>query len=126
MQVKRSAIEDAPAREQPVPVVDVAANERQALGDVHEALGEPHAHHAGLEEPSVHQEMKAARSGKEELSERPTEEMDRLAEQAEEDVAPLMEEEIHPVEKMVLVREDEPGHVEEGREEEESLREHVL
>lgn len=125
--------EHSPSRQEPVPIVNMPSYERQALSNgiseiarrIHQALGEPDAHQRCLKELSLLEEMNAAGDGEEELPDRAAKEMERGAEQGEEDMASFVEQEVYAIEKMVLVVEDEPEDIEGDRDKEEAFRKHV-
>jgi hypothetical protein len=132
---ERLAVREEPGmREDPVPVVDVSAHERQGLRarvaqigrDVHQTLAEPEHAHVRREGFAARAEMEGGRGREEELAERAAEEVGRLAEDREEEMAGLVEGEVHAVEEVVRVAEDEPEGVRREGRGERALPEHAL
>lgn len=128
-----AVIEDPPALKQPVPVVDVSADQGEGLGlgvaqvasRIHQALGEPDPHQPGFIELARSEEVEGAGHGKKELAQGTAQKMQRFAEEVEKDVPGLMEQEVDAVDKMVFVRECEPDDIGQNRDQEESFGEHA-
>ena len=126
-------LEQPRAREQPAPVVHVAADQRQRLrlrvaevdGDVHQALAEPEHADGRLEALPAPREAERQHGREEELAERAAQEVERLAGDAEEQVAGLVEGEVHAVEEVVLVGEDEPHRVGREKDRQRALPDHA-
>jgi hypothetical protein len=120
------------AGEKPVPVVNVAAHERQSLGlgirqiacCVHEALSEPDATESRSYRLPASEEVCTTRSWEEELPDRTAEHLKRLTEKREEEVAGFVKREVDPINEVVFVGEDKPADIGDQCYDQKTLPEH--
>ncbi|HVH07702.1 MAG TPA: LLM class flavin-dependent oxidoreductase, partial [Myxococcota bacterium] len=111
------------------PVVDQRQRAPLRVGDVdarvHQALAEPEQADRGVERLAFAAEVHGRGDREDELPERPAEELHRPPEDAEEHVPRLVEEQVHAVEEVVAVPEDEPDRVRDQREKEDAAAAHA-
>lgn len=99
--------------------MDVATHERQdhaagvanVLGRVHQALGQPDEHDERLKPLAAPPEVAHEQRRKNQLTQGPPQEVEGLPEQAEQNVASLVQEEIDAIQEVIVIADNEPANV---------------